>query len=95
MPFPDDFRPYTRENVQTLKPDQNGVYGVFRDKVAIYIGSGDIRNRLLDHLNGDNPCIVQESPNLWAGVLVSGDPTQREGELIREYDPICNKVTPR
>ena len=94
MPFPDERRPYTRENILTLNSNQNGVYGIFKDTTAIYIGSGDIRERLLAHINGDNPCITQNNPNLWIGIIVTGDPTRREGELIQEYRPICNRVIP-
>ena len=95
MPFPHEFRPYTKVDIESLHPNQHGVYGIFRDNIAVYIGSGDIRKRLLDHLNGDNVCIVREKPNQWAGAVISGDTTKREGELIREYNPICNQVIPR
>lgn len=94
MPFKYDMRPYTKLNIGGLKPKQNGVYGIFRDEIAIYIGSGDIRERLLAHINGDNTCIMENTPNQWTAEVLSGDPTAREGELIREYDPICNKVVP-
>jgi len=96
MPFQNEFRPYTRSSVESLDLNQNGVYGIFRGNIAVYIGSGDIRTRLLAHLNGDNACIIRENPNQWTGeVYKSGDLTKREGELIREYDPICNQVIPR
>lgn len=94
MPFTTEMRPYTREDVLRLNPNQNGVYGIFRDSEAVYIGSGDIRERLLAHLDGDNPCITENNPNLWTAVVFSGDPTKREGELILEYQPVCNKVIP-
>lgn len=94
MPFPHDMRPYTKARVGKLNPNQNGVYGVFRDSEAIYIGSGDIRERLLAHLNDDNECITREKPNQWTAIVFSGDPTKREGELILEYQPVCNKVIP-
>ena len=95
MPFPHEKRPYTRENILSLNPNQNGIYGIFNGDVAVYIGSGDLRERLLAHLGGDNPCISRNNPNLWTGIVFSGDPTTREGKLIREYQPICNRVTPR
>jgi hypothetical protein len=95
VPFKHEMRPYTRESITRLNPNQNGVYGIFRNTLAVYIGSGDLRERLLAHLNGDNPCISRNNPNQWTGEVFSGDPTRREGELIREYDPICNKVVPR
>ena len=94
MPFPHPMRPYTKPNVLSLDPNQNGVYGIFRDTTAVYIGSGDIRERLLAHLDGDNECITREKPNVWTGIVFSGDPTKREGELILEYQPVCNKVIP-
>lgn len=92
MPFDhNDMRSYTRANVQGLNRNQNGVYGIFQNDKAIYIGSGDIRQRLLDHLNGDNACIVRYNPNLWTGLVFSGDPIPREKQLIREYQPPCNQ----
>jgi len=95
MPFKHGMRPYTKEDVLKLNPNQNGVYGIFRNSAAIYVGSGDIRERVLAHLNGDNPCITRNTPNLWTAELVSGDPSKREAELIQEYRPECNKVLPR
>jgi hypothetical protein len=95
MPFERGFRPYTRARVEALKPNQNGVYGLFRGNIAVYIGSGDIPSRLLAHLDGDNPCITREGPDQWADELIEGNPTKREGELIQEYQPVCNKVIPR
>jgi hypothetical protein len=86
-------RPYTIENILILNPNQKGVYGIFRDATAIYIGSGDIKERMLAHINGDNPLITQNTPNLWTAGVVLGDPTEREGELIQEYRPTANRVT--
>ena len=94
MPFEHEKKPYTRESILRLNPDQNGVYGIFRGDRAVYIGSGDIRERMLAHIDGDNSCITQNTPTQWTAFLVSGDPTSREGALIREYNPICNQVMP-
>lgn len=85
MAFTTKMRPYTRGDIESLNSNQNGVYGIFRGDKAVYIGSGDIRDRMIDHINGDNPCITQNTPNQWIGEVFSGDPTGREGELIREY----------
>ena len=95
MPFPHEMKSYTKASILNLKPDQNGVYGIFRGDRAVYVGSGDIRDRMLAHIDEDNPCITQNTPNQWTSFLVSGDPTGREGELIQEYSPICNKQSPR
>ena len=94
MPFTTGMRPYTRGNILKLTPKQNGIYGIFRGGKAVYIGSGDIRERVLAHIDGDNDCITKNSPDQWTAFLLSADPTRREGELIREYSPICNKVIP-
>ena len=95
MPFTTKMRPYTREEIERINPNQNGVYGIFRGDRAIYIGSGDIRDRMLKHIDDDNPCITQNTPNQWTASVISGDPTGREGELIQEYAPICNKQIPQ
>ena len=95
MSFKGEKRPYTKENILNLKPAQNGVYGIFRGNQPVYVGSGDIRERMLAHVNGDNRCINQNSPNWWTGILINGDPTRKEGELIQEYNPVCNIVIPR
>ncbi|MBA7586096.1 hypothetical protein ES708_28092 [subsurface metagenome] len=95
MPFSTEMRPYTKESILRLNPNQNGVYGIFHNATAVYIGSGDIKYRMLAHINGDNPCIIENTSDQWTAFLVSGDPTKKEGELIQEYDPICNRVLPR
>ncbi|MFC1977026.1 hypothetical protein ACFLWS_02000 [Chloroflexota bacterium] len=94
MPFTHGRRPYTKESILTLNLNQNGVYGIFSYSSAVYIGSGDLRERLLAHISGDNPCITQNHPKEWTGEVFSGDPTPREEELIREYNPICNQRIP-
>jgi len=92
MPFPQQIpRAFTRANVEALNPNQIGVYGLFRQDTWIYIGKGDIRQRLLDHLNGDNSGIIKEKPTHWVDELTNGDPSRREESLIAEYWPICNK----
>ena len=92
MPFtPQTPRTFTRANVEMLDPNQIGVYGLFRQDTWIYIGKGDIRQRLLDHLNSDNLCINQQKPTHWVDVVTGGDPSQTEESLIAEYRPICNK----
>jgi len=84
-------RLFTRQNVESLALNQHGVYGLLKEGVWIYIGKGDIRQRLLDHLNGDNSCILQHQPTHWVDEVIAGDPSAREEELIREISPICNR----
>jgi hypothetical protein len=91
MPFPKQaLRAFTRQNIEAVTPGQTGVYGLFRDSTWVYVGKGDVRERLLAHLDGDNPCITRQRPTHWVGELVNGDPTKREKELILECSPSCN-----
>jgi hypothetical protein len=77
--------------VLELKPNLNGVYGLFKQGTWVYVGKGDIRQRLLDHLNGDNPCITRQAPTDWVAEVIQGDPTNREKQLISELNPVCNQ----
>ena len=89
MPFPKQTRrAFTRANVEALNPNQFGVYGLFREGRWIYVGQGDIRRRLLDHLNGDNPCITRERPTHWVDELTEFMDA-RETALFLELKPVC------
>ena len=90
MPFKGEPRVFAREAIESIKPDQLGCYGIFNETGWIYIGKGDIRARLLDHLNGDNECITRYQPTQWVATVTS-DYDQKEKELIAEYNPPCNK----
>jgi hypothetical protein len=81
---------FNRPNVEALRPNQFGVYGLFRKGQWVYVGKGDIRQRLLDHLNRDNPCITREQPTHWMDE-VTANMDEREKQLISELDPICNR----
>ena len=92
MPFPEQTpKTFTRASIEALRSGQVGVYGLFRGTVWIYVGKGDIRQRLLDHLNGDNSCITRERSTHWVDVLTQGDPSERERQLILELTPLCNR----
>jgi hypothetical protein len=91
MPFPQQTpRAFNRINIEALNPNQYGVYGLFREGSWIYVGKGDIRQRLIDHLNGDNPCIIRERPTHWVDE-VTANMDARERQLILELNPICNQ----
>ncbi len=82
---------FTRSAIDSLDSDQIGVYGIFRSNQWIYVGKGDIRKRLLDHLLGDNPLILKNNPTHWVAEVLSQDPSLREKQLIMELDPCCNQ----
>jgi hypothetical protein len=84
-------REFNRLNIEKINSDQVGVYGIYKSGQWVYVGKGDIRQRLLDHLNGDNPLILQHNPTHWVDELTAGDPSNREKQLILELSPVCNK----
>jgi hypothetical protein len=91
MPFPQQMpRLFNRANVEAIKLKQYGCYGLFREKTWIYIGKGDIRARLPDHLNGNNPCINKHQPTYWVDVVTT-DYDNVEKQLIVEYQPVFNQ----
>lgn len=84
-------RPLTRQQALMLSPGQFGVYGLFKSGVWVYVGRGDIRQRLLDHINGDNPMIATQRPTHWVSEVIRGDAAARERTLIRELNPASNQ----
>ena len=91
MPFVQQTpRLFSRQNIEALTPGQMGVYGLYKQGGWAYVGKGDIRQRLLDHLNGDNPCITRQSPMHWVAEVTPGDPSARERQLTLELQPSCN-----
>jgi hypothetical protein len=90
MPFPaQKARTFNRTTVEALQSGQTGCYGLLVISAWIYVGTGDIRTRLLGHLNGDNPCIMRTRPTHWVDLLTSDAETEAE-RLIAELKPTCN-----
>jgi hypothetical protein len=91
MPFPAQTpRAFIKANIEALNPNQYGCYGLLRNGIVIYVGKGDIRTRLLAHLNGDNPRISRQAPDQWVGE-VTANMDSRERQLILEFNPVCNQ----
>jgi hypothetical protein len=93
MPFiQQTARTFNKLNVEAITPNQFGVYGIFKNGRWIYVGKGDIRQRLLAHLGGDNPSILAAQPTHWVDEVCT-EPTMsiREKQLIIECQPLCNK----
>ena len=90
MPFNND-RPwlFERQAIESFTAGQTGVYAIYSARQWIYIGRGDIRQRLLDHLAGDNPDIATHAPTHFRAE-VTDDSIKREQQLLREYMPACN-----
>jgi len=91
MPFSQQTpREFTKAGIEWLNPNQTGVYGIFRSGTWIYVGRGDIRSRLLDHLNGGNPRITKEKPTHYVAEVTSNNEA-REKTLILELNPVANQ----
>jgi hypothetical protein len=91
MPFTTQTpRPFSKVDVESLNLNQMGVYGLYRQGIWIYIGKGDIRQRLLDHIIGDNPCISRNNPTHWVAE-VTANMDVREKQLLLEFNPTCNQ----
>jgi len=91
MPFPAQTpRAFVKSNVEALNPSQYGCYGLLKNGIVIYVGKGDIRTRLLAHLNGDNGCISRRVPDQWVDEVTT-DMDRREKQLILEFNPVCNQ----
>jgi hypothetical protein len=90
MPFDND-QPwvFNRQGIESFGSSQTGVYAIYNAQEWIYIGRGDIRQRLLDHFNGDIPSIGTHAPTHFRAE-VTADAIKREKQLLREYPPVCN-----
>jgi hypothetical protein len=90
VPFPhQNPRPFTRQEVEGLHPGLMGCYGLFGNGVWVYVGKGDLRARLLGHLNGEDQRISALAPTHWVGETTP-DMDNEEQRLILELKPACN-----
>ena len=82
---------FQRESILKNAPESSGVYGLF-NAFWIYIGEADnLRARLLQHLDGDDPCIVRFQPSGFAFEHAAPKERHRRHEqLIKELQPLCN-----
>ena|SRR3989338_6736241 len=85
-------RIFNRASIEALSLNLTGVYGLYRPGQWIYVGKGNIRERLFAHLNGDNSRITAQRPTHFV-LEMAVDPlmSAREKHLILALDPICNK----
>ncbi len=94
MPFAtQDPKAFSRAEIMTLQDGQLGVYGLYNQDEWVYVGSGNIRGRLVGHLNRDNNCIRFQAPTHM--VMEFTDDHENRGEaLIQELTPHCNPRQP-
>lgn len=83
-------RPFTKDNILNLKPNQNGVYGIHNGVKWLYVGKGDIRTRMLEHFNGDIPSLWRNQPSQWCAIVTPNADALEKAEIIR-CQPLCNQ----
>jgi len=83
---------YTPVSVCRNAPAAPGVYAIFTPSEWVYIGESlDIQARLLQHLNGDIPCISRSRASSFSFELLAAPKLgARHRELVLEYLPFCN-----
>ncbi len=74
-------------------PAMSGVYAIYKPSAWIYIGeSRDVQARLLEHLNGDNACILQQGPTgFQCEAVAANQRVARQDALILALAPTCNR----
>jgi hypothetical protein len=92
-PFADNlysYHKFERESVLLNAPEASGVYGLY-NVLWIYIGEAEnIRQRLLEHLGGDNHCINHYRPSGFAFELAGLEQRiPRRLELVETLEPLC------
>jgi len=86
--------PWNHASIASNAPIAAGVYAIFNGQNWIYVGeSGDTFTRLLQHWNGDNPCITRNAPTGFQFELVASQPQRksRQDQLILLLHPVCNQ----
>ena len=86
-------QPFERSAVAGLRAGVLGCYGLFRRERWVYIGTGDIRARLLAHLDGDRPWRVGDEPTHWV-VLETSEYETVGRDLVVACGPVCAPVSP-
>jgi hypothetical protein len=80
---------FDRAAVDAIRAGVVGCYGLFRRDRWIYIGGGDIRQRLLAHLDGERPWSTSEQPTHWVSVETT-DYAAVTDDLVLACGPLCN-----
>lgn len=84
---------FTRASILANAPTGSGVYVLFTSETWVYVGeAGDIRARLIQHLDGDNACVTRLNPTgfqfeLWP----AHQRVARQDALIVQLHPACNR----
>jgi len=85
---------WNRGVILSSVPSASGVYAIWRPNVWIYVGeTNDLQRRLLEHFDGDSPCITRAAPTGFGFELVQANTrVARQNALIPELRPTCNQI---
>lgn len=87
---------WSKSWIEFKAPSAQGVY-LLRNKTGevIFVGKGNIRQRLLRHWNRENSrdaAVWNYDPRFFSFELTS-NPAEREAELTRQLNPVCLKAS--
>lgn len=87
-------RAFTAASVQKNAPSLSGVFGISSSREWIYIGeTDDLQRQLLEHLYENNTSLKARIPTGFTfEVCAAQDRVARQGVLIRELRPVCNRL---
>ncbi len=85
-------RTFDRATIEAHAPDGPGVYILFRGDKCVYLGRGNIREKLLRHVEGDVECIVRHKPTHWYCIKTTSDLPGLERLLAAEFKPLCSET---
>lgn len=93
MPFPDQARrSFAAAEIERLPPGKRGVYGLFNDAGCVFVGKGNLRERLLLHLKSgyteEAHCVRKNAP-AWFLIEETENFIVRHMGLVVEYAPRC------
>lgn len=98
MPFEQRIpHPLTTAGALAHAPAAPGVYGLSNAREWVYIGQADnIQDALMGHLGGLDATVQKREPKGFVFEICAGDQRRlRQDRLVLEYEPICNRISPR
>lgn len=86
-------RMFTATSVLKNAPDCSGIYAISNAREWIFIGEAtDIRARLLEHLRERGTPLMGRNPTGFTfEICAAGGRRSRHAQLVREFEPYCNR----
>ena len=90
-------RALTLTQIRMFAPSQSGVYGISNAQEWIYIGETDnIQQALIQHIeNSATSMMVRRPTGFVFEVCREAMRPARQDRLVREYEPVCNRLSPQ